>query len=344
MRAGGQARLAYADGARASAEQWASACIPFLTMEFGHHLEWDVTPALLAPLGLRAGANRRETVTFHWQPLKAKFGHLLAAVEAGEAQKQGITVTDPIDPENPSFPQGDLVIFDVRLDATLLWSSGQPIASRQTPEATPFGYVRRQLAPWGEARDITVEVGSGGGDFIDNGASVHVWGVRIENLKLGPLFTTGGIGITSGGVGDFVDDVSREVEVTTPRAVLGVVTGGSALHGHVTATHDLELQPDGYVTVDSRITGGLGVSIGKTRALLDAAIAKTHVYVPKTMATSAVTGGASLGVSQHLMPHLDATLRIDAARSFYAANVTSLDFVPRWGVTAFAALQATVGH
>ena len=103
-------------------------------MEFGHHLEWDVRPSLLSPLFLRAGENRRETFTFHWTPLHGNFGQLL-------------------DHTDPTLPQGELVIFDVRTDWTWLWSAEHPLAMEQTAEATPFGYVRRQVAPWGEARD-----------------------------------------------------------------------------------------------------------------------------------------------------------------------------------------------
>jgi len=345
VRAGGQARIAYAGGLHPTAEQWGSVCISPITMEIAHHLEWDVRPSLLAPLLLRAGENRRETVTFHWTPLHGKYGHILGAVAAGEAKRQGVAPTDPVDPEDPKLPQGELVIFDVRTAWTMLWSADHPMAMEQSAEATPFGYVRRQLAPWGEERDYTVDIGAGGGDFVDNGATVHVWLVRIQNGRIGPLYATGGIGITGGGVGKFLEaKMHREVDVTTPRAVLGIETGGSRVHGYLRGTNEFELNPDGFVAVDQRLAGGLGLDVGNTRALLDAAIAKTKVWRPQTLPVEAATGGASVALAQHLTPHLDATLHVEVARSFYAADVKELDFMPRWGVNAFAALQAVVGR
>ena len=92
LKAGGQVRLGVNDSARMAVEQWASVCVPVITMEFGHHLEWDVRPSLLAPLGLRPGLNRRETVHFHWQPLRGPLPRVLAAVERGESKKQGLRV------------------------------------------------------------------------------------------------------------------------------------------------------------------------------------------------------------------------------------------------------------
>jgi hypothetical protein len=214
----------------------------------------------------------------------------------------------------------------------------------ETAEATPFGYVRHQLAPWGEERDFSVEIGSGGGDFIDQGASVGFWGVRIQNLALGPLYATGGIGMRSGDAGKFVSKYKREVDVTTPRAVLGVETGGSIVRGYLRGTNDLELNPDGYLSVDSRVAAGIGLAVGQLHALFDTTVARTKVWVPEQMPVAAITGGGSLALAHPLARHLDATMRIEAARSFYAGNMASLDFVPRWGVNAFAALQATIGH
>lgn len=343
-RVGGQARLAYHEGARTSFEQWASACIPIMIMEFGHHLEWDVRPSLLAPLGMRAGPNRRETVSFRWQPLRARFGHLLAAVQRGEAKKHGIELTDPIDPDDPGLPSGDAIVFDMRVDAVFAWSPGGEIVLRQTVEVVPLGYVKPQRGAWGADRDLAVDIGTGGGDFIEVGAAVRAWLVRVQNLSLGPVYATAGLGIASAGAGPFVDRYAREVEVTSPRAVIGVETGGSAIHGHVRAIRDVTLVPDGYVTVDSRVVAGVGLDRRSARVVLEGAIADTEVHVPGAMPVARATGGGALSVARRLTPHLDAIVQLDVARSFYATSATQLDFVPRWGATVFAAIQARAGR
>jgi hypothetical protein len=349
VRAGGQARIA-AD-ARVTFEQWASACLPIFIMELGHHLEWDVRPALLAPLAMRAGVNRRETVRFRWQPLRARLGPLLAAIEAGEAKEQGIVLANPIDPDDPRIPSGDGIVFDTTIQLELLWTPGGELATRIVPDVLGFGYERAHRAPWGDQRNFAVDLFRGGGVFVDNydgerassvGSLVRVDFVKIENLALGPLFASGGIGIASGAAGEYVDAASyeREVDITRARALLALETGGSSIHGHVRATHDLDVAADGYVTVDARVATGLGAVARRTRLDLSGAIARTEIHVPGAMPIARGTGGGSLAIAYALAPLLDATLRLDVARSFYAANVTQLDFVPRWGAYAFAGLQA----
>ena len=175
LRAGGQLRLGVNDTARLSAEQWASACVPVITMEFGHHLEWDVRPSLLAPLGLRAGRNRRETLRFHWQPLRGPLPSVLAAVERGEAAKQGL----PPPPARTAadaarLPQGDVVIFDVDVRHTILWdaASTAPAAHLDQVEAMPFRYLRDRFV---------LDIAAGGGEFTEDGALIHVWLVKLED-------------------------------------------------------------------------------------------------------------------------------------------------------------------
>jgi hypothetical protein len=345
IRAGGQARLTYRDGARASAEQWASACIPIFIMEFGHHLEWDVRPALLAPLGLRPGANRRETATFRWQPLRARLGHLLAAIQAGEAQKQGVKVTDPIDPDDPRIPGGDAIVFDTSTEWEFLWSPGGEVVLRTAIDVLAFGYVRPQRAPSGESRDFTVDVFRAGGMFVDDiGASLHVWATKLENIRIGPVFASGGIGFTTAGVGPYVAEYTQEIELAEPLAMVALETGNATVQTHVRATHDITLAPDGFATVDSRLTSGVTFMRSKTRLELAGTLARTGVHVPGSRAVRRITGGGSLSLAHALTPHLDATLQLDVGRSFYAANVSQLDFIPRFGVTAFAALQAHLGR
>lgn len=348
IRAGGQARLAWRgqEGTIPSAEQWASVCAPIYIMELQHHLEWDVHPSLLSPLGLRPGANRRETVTFHWQPLRAPLPALLHSMEAAEAKKEGLPPPQYSADDDAKLPHGDMVLFDVHVETTLLWSRGGAVSMRETPEAVPFRYIREHVAPWGEHRDFVVDVGSGGGDFVDDGASVHVWLVRLDNLKLGPLYTTGGIGIASADVGPFVTPVERQVTATAPRAVLAIETGGTRVHGEVRATNDVMVAPDGYLALESRLATTIASTVDSTRVALSGAVARTEVGVPDAMPVSRVhvTGGGALSVVHHFSSHLEGSIQLDVARSFYAARLAEQDFTPRWGVNAFAALQAVVGR
>ncbi len=349
VRVGGQGRLSHRDGAHASAEQWASACLPIFgisVMDVGHHLEWDVRPSLLAPLQLRAGTNRHETVTYRWQLLRAPLANVLDGAVRGEAAKEDLAPPPPMTAEEKAaLPQGDAVVFDVRVEHEALWGAGRMLVVRDRAEAVPFGYIRRHAAAWGEARDFSVEIGSGGGDFVERGATIHVWFLRLENLELGPLYATGGLGIASADAGAFLPPdahgiARRQVDVTRPRAELALETGGTKIHGHVRATHDAAVMPDGYVTVDARITAGLAVPMRDLVLRLDGAIARTDVLVPEVRAIRAVTGGGSLALARHLTGNLDATLQLDVARSFYATDT----FAPRWGVDAFAAVQAKVGR
>jgi hypothetical protein len=348
VRVGGQGRLAYREGTQTSMEQWASACVPIFIMELGHHLEWDVRPSLLASLGLRPGTNRRETVAFHWQPLRAPFNKLLAAIEAGEAKKQGIKLEHPIDPDDPALPRGDALVFDTRVDFQIAWSAnGEPVV-KDKAEVISFGYIKPRLAAWGEARDFSIEIFRGGGEFVDgrreedHTATVGVWILRLANIKLGPVFATAGGGIVSGSAGPFVSDVEREVSLTTGRAELGVETGGKYVHGYLRGMRDIVLATDGYgyVAIDNRATGGIGIELPRGRIGLEGVLAKDEIHAPGMPTVRANTGGGSLSIVQRLAPYVDATLRLDVARSFYASRTDQLDFVPRWGTNVFAGLQA----
>ena len=330
LRLGGQARLGYSDGTHASAEQWASFCVSPIVMEFGHHLEWDVRPSLLAPLELRPGANRRETVSFHWEPVRFRAADLY--------------------PREPGAPppttKGELIVFDVRTDLTLLWVAHGDIADRETAEAVPFRYLRAHTSPWGEARDYTVDVGVGGGEFTQEAASVYFWLARVQNLQLGSIYASAGGGVASAEAGPFVTMTKREIALTTLRGMVQLETGNSLVHGYVRGTNNAALHPDGYAMIDRRLTGGIVLTHPALRVGLEGAAALTQVYVPMQSRITARTGGGSLTVARSLTHNLQATFRLDVARSFFAPtpSMTMQDFTPRWGVQAFGALQATVGR
>ncbi|MBA3397785.1 MAG: hypothetical protein H0T89_34495 [Deltaproteobacteria bacterium] len=331
VRVGGQARVAWNGEANPSAEQWASGCLaagPVLAV-LGHHLEWDVRPALLAPLRLRAGQNRRETVSLHLQPASIPLSDFIGADDSAT---------------------GNVVFFDLRTHWTFLWSKGGPLAMQQFAEASPFRYHRAHVAPWAEQRDYIVDVGAGGGTFTDAAASVHFWFFHIENLALGPLYATGGAGIVSASAGELVAEFENEVEITTPRVELAIETGDSQVHGQLRFTHDATIAPDGYAVVEARLAGGLRVDLARrsrTRLGLDASLASTTVHLPRVMPLAGRTGGGSLSLARGLGAHLEATLQLDVARSFYAPDAEIMTGglpSPRWGMQALATLQARIGR
>lgn len=348
LRVGGQARLRWSPEAQASAEQWASACLPIHVMEIGHHLEWDVRPSLLAPLGLRPGTNRRETVSFHWQPLRMNAHRLLLT-----AHHPDDPPPPPADPKTVLAP-GDLVLFEVWTDGQFLWSATEPLSMRQTVDVSTFRYIRDHTSPWGDARDLTVDLFRAGGAFVQPGqtaqqgsaSNVGVWMLTIENLKLGPLYASAGGGIASAAAGDYVGEYEQQVDVTKPRIMASLETGGRHVRGYLKGVHDAQTVPDGYVAIDARATAGIEVLTKNTRASLDGALARTEVLVPGVMEVlkaRASTGGVSLNAAHTLTKHVQATALIDVARSFYPPAATSLDFTPRWGVQAFVSLKATLG-
>ncbi len=344
FRGGGQGRLSFEDGWHASADQWASVCAPLqaTVIELEHELEWDVRPSLLARLGLRPGRVRRETVRLRWAPvrfsmaaLKLDDPHLVHKPPGGAAQ---------------GAPDGELVVFDINTEMSWLWTSRSQVAMHAVPDATPFGYRRDQDAPWGDARDLEVRLFRAGGELADNAASVALWLLQLDNVKLGPLFTSGGIGFASAGAGAFVTDTKREIDITRWRASLGVETGGERVHGALRATRDLSLAPDGYIVIDHRATASGVVELGATRLALDATIARDEVRVPPSLRTRATVGGAALSLVRDLDRHLRASLQVEVARSFYARDEQDAqpaqmqDFMPRWGTRALAVLQAFVGR
>lgn len=350
VRAGGQARVGWNRGAQASAEQWASVCLPlFVTvMEFGHHLEWDVRPSLLAPLRLRAGTNRRETASFHWQPLRMNAHRFMG----GLVDPSAPPVARPkYLPNLAPPPPGDIVIFEVWTDWEFLWSATTPLSTRQTVDSTPVRYVRDHEAAWGERRDFAVDVFQAGGEFsqpegVDEkgAANVRLWLAKIENLKLGPVYASAGFGGAAPSAGDYVAQYEREIDLIVPRALLSVETGGSEMHGYLRATHDASVVADGFVTVDSRLASGVGFVGEHSKVSVEGTLARTKLYVPRAMTSTAATGGVSLSAARSLSKHLQATLMVDVARSFYAPSVTAADFAPRWGMQVFGALQATAGR
>ncbi len=343
LRAGGQLRVGMNDTVRVAAEQWASVCVPVITMEFGHHLEWDVRPSLLAPLGLRPGRNRRETLRFHWQPLRGRLPQVLAAVERGEAAKQGLPPPAERTPAQVArLPQGEVIIFDVDLHHTILWdaSTTAPAAALDQVEAAPFRYVHDRF---------TLDIVAAGGVFADDGAMVHAWLVKLEDFGIGPIDVTGGIGIVTGSAGPFQAAVDgyrpREIEVTSPRAVVGLAVPGDRVTASIRASHDVDLVPDGYVTVDSRLAAALTIEGRATRLSLEGALAATEVHVPGTSrVATATTGGGALALAHRLTPRLTASARFELARSFYAADVLAFERAPRWGASGFVVLEAAVAR
>lgn len=341
LKAGGQVRLGVNDSARMAVEQWASACVPVITMEFGHHLEWDVRPSLLAPLGLRPGRNRRETVHFHWQPLRGPLPRVLAAVERGEAKKQGLPSPPVRTPEEEArLPQGDLIIFDIDIRHTILWDAegALPASWLEQVEAAPFRYINERFQ---------LDIGQGGGEFNDAGSLVHAWLLKLEDLGIGPIDVTGGIGVASGSAGELVDPATytKEVDVTSPRAVVGLAWRDDVVDASVRASRDVTLVPDGYVTVDSRLDAALSIARPSTRVTVDGSVARTAVHVPgMTRGAEALVGGGALSIARRVTPRITASARFELARSFYAADVLAFDRVPRWGATGFAALEAAVAR
>jgi hypothetical protein len=315
LRAGGQLRLGVNDTARVSAEQWASVCVPVITMEFGHHLEWDVRPSLLAPLGQRAGLNRRETLRFHWQPLRGPLPRVLAAVERAEAAKQGLPQPRArTAAEEARLPQGELIIFDIDVQHTILWdaSTMAPATWLERVEAVPFRYAHDRF---------TLDIGAGGGEFNDAGSLVHAWAVKLEDLGVGPIEVTAGIGIASGSAGPFVEQYTREVDVTSPRAVVGLALPGERVAASLRATRDVALAPDGYVTLDSRLAAALAVTSATTRVTLDATLGRTEVHVPGMPAALARPPAAARWPSRTGCRRASPPARFELARSFYAADV-----------------------
>jgi hypothetical protein len=331
VRIGGQARLAWSGNARPSAEQWANGCLVFdiFTAELGHHLEWDVRPSLLAPVQLRAGLNRRETVRLHVEPFRLS----LAAMTPPELRA--------------GAPAGSLVLFELDTHLTVLWSEDAPLVWRQQVEATGIRYERAQLAPWGERRDFGVDIVAGGGEFTDEGSSLRAWVVRIENVALGPVYASGGIGFASAAVGPFIDPITRQVELTTPRVLASLETGGDLVHGSLRVRNDVGITADGFAVVDSRVSGSLALEASRTRIALDGFAGTAKLHAPERAPVRGATGGASLAIARGVGAHLEATLQLEAARSFYALPPDAMAGAlgpPRWGVSAVAALQATAGR
>ncbi|MEZ4400811.1 MAG: hypothetical protein R3B06_12370 [Kofleriaceae bacterium] len=339
VRVGAQARIGASASARVSAEQWASVCLPITVMEIEHHLEWDVHPTLLAPLGLRPELNRRETLRFHWRPLRASLPRLLAAMERGEAAKQGEPPPPPRTPaEEAQLPQGDVILMDVEVRHTQLWdASGRGDAAYlDQVEAIPIEYVNGPFS---------LIIASGGGEFNDAGAIIHVWGVKLEGLALGPVRASGGLGIASGSAGAWVSSVEREIAVTAPRGLVALAIGDGATTAEVRATHDVSMAPGGFVTVDARLVAALDHAAGATRLTVDAAVARTTAHVPgRPTPAAGLTGGGAVAIARRLARHLDASARVEVARSFYATPMALRDLTPAWGVSAFAGLQGTVGR
>jgi hypothetical protein len=323
MRLGGQARVAWSHGESASAEQWASTCLFRGALEINHRLEWDVRSSLLAAPQLRAGENRRETASLHFRALAAPaWGGVFSGGE--------VTIT-----------------------ATMLWSSSESLSTRQVLDVAALRYSHDQVAPWGEHLPMTVDFLDFGGEFIEPFVraspiekAAYFWFARMENVQIDGAYVSSAIGFTAPGDKELYPDV-----------MLGVAFGTEQVHGYVRASYDPAWTPDGYLTLDGRLTAGIATRAHGFTLGLDTAVAHTDIIAARTdddamtsdvmcdsIDRSAVTGGASLSASRRLSDHLAATVLVDAARTFYAPDATTLDFSPRWATRAFATLQATLGR
>jgi hypothetical protein len=348
VRIGGQGRIGWQqdggaastpqlpDGSQASAEQWASVCAPLpgTLIELGHQLEWDVRPSLLAPLGMRHGKNRRESFRLHWRAFRSS----RAALETSSWPTP--TTVKPLTPP----PPGELLAFDIDTELSWLWSSGGDVAFRASPTVIGAGYTSPKVAPWGEDRPFLATLFHGGGQFNGTSSTLRMWIGNVENLALGPLFLSGGIGFASAGAGEFVTDTERELGVDTWRGKLEIEAGTANAHGYLKATNDLELAPDGYIVADRRLSSGAAFDVGRTRIALDGAFGRSRAYVLRVPTTGALVGGGSLSIIRELTQHLRASVQVEVAKSFYADDAMAQDFTARWGARAFGVLQAVARH
>ncbi|MFT3695191.1 MAG: hypothetical protein QM831_18785 [Kofleriaceae bacterium] len=326
IRVGGLARLAYTseDGALAGGDQWTSACLPFVNFEISHRLEWEVRPSLLAARELRRGLNTRDTTSFYWHMLRIP---------------RSVFAIEPSDPPKP----GLVDLFGMGTNITMLWSPTAPAAARIEVSDTMVSYHRPQDA-WGEAHEFTVDVVDASAEFLadgtrpmnaDSAGNIGFWATHISDLAIGPVLWGGGIGFDEFYVDPHVTHLIPRAELTAK----GMLDDWR-FDGRI--GHESSLTPDGFVTIDSRLSGSAShLFHTRTRLSLEGMIAKTKIESLGEPNANALTGGGALALLQPINRHLSAQARVDVAKSFYAPSAT--DTRPEWGATAFAGLAARVG-
>jgi hypothetical protein len=333
VRLGGLARGSVdRGGTTRSAEQWASFCIHLgppemaTTMEVGHRLEWDVVPSLSAPLYLRAGPNRRETITIDATWVRIDPSSLSSEIHA----------------------RGDFTFFPVNARTSFVWGADRPLSFDAEATAYLFRWRLARTAPWGEERDLVVDLFGGGGQFGDEAAAVQAWFLRLCNVRFGRVFASAGIGIGGGAAGAFVSELEREIDITRPEAFVAVETGAAHVSASLRGAHGVRIVPDGYLVEDSRVDGGIALHAGGVSAALDGFLARSTLYVPGAAPVSAATGGGSLTVTKPLARGAELALYVDGGRSFYAdpregRSFDELVASPRWAGRVLAVLSATIG-
>jgi hypothetical protein len=325
--AGGQL-AARSDDRVASAQQWASIC-PLggdgnLTID--HHLEWDVSPRLLAAPRLRPGLQRRETIGLN------VFGSIR-----------------PLDDRKPTLlPERDWQQGGtLRLELQFGWSP--PNTGNTTGEVHPLldavlANFRHDYGDDGPSLEIAaitagleamVVSGDPAAPFV---ASLSSDLGRIEGLRVG------GVRLGARLAGRLAPEASgKEKPYHQQLWVIG--EGGLSIERDL--AHNLTMRLagdrqgwptwDGRFVVDDRATWSLLGRHGRLSGRIDAAAASTHVLQMDgrhDVATGGVTAESELGLEKGL----GLKLRSELGRSVYAAGAT-LD-EPRWASETLLMLAA----
>ena len=87
----------------------------------------------------------------------------------------------------------------------------------------------------------------------------------------------------------------------------------------IEASRALYLTYDMELALEERLTGRIDRRGSTNTVALETFAARTHLWLDRDTAQSALTGGASASWNRRLGEHLDLDMSVEVARSFYAS-------------------------
>jgi hypothetical protein len=328
--AGGQLGVASADDGTLSAEQWLSTC-PVggdRRITYGHLLQWDTRPALLAAPQLRPRGNRRYTSTVR------------ITTGSKRLNDQGPLVLAPSAPEY-------LLIGGAEMGSAIDWADGRVAASGFSVDFEFIGLRREPLdgseplelwfgAAGTEVAMLTDLDGRGRGQI----ATMTLDAIRFSGIPLGGARLGGRLGLGIESVGIKEPDARAGATAIDGEAALSLDADPGGVHVRLDAGRSHWALWDGRAVIDDRATLSISRTQGRLRLRADLFAARTHLFGLDGL-TAAASGGATAVAETDLGRHATVRIRSDLGRGFYTRNATFED--PRWGAEILATLALRAG-
>jgi hypothetical protein len=313
-----------------SAEQWASFCMAgngLPRLGLGHRLEWDVRPALSAPLTVPAAVYRRETLSLD--------ASVLTWIRGRHVLELGVSRW------RLAFAPGDAASHDeeeLSVEADFFrWvrraaRAGDPDLVLEALSPGLLGFLETEPSPLYENHS----------DIYEAADRFALRAVRAAGIPLGRrLWVDADVGWAQGSVWAFGAGDARVVETATGGAALRF--GAPRARASIGARRDLWPSIAQDLVVDDRVVAQLDLAPDRHTSLSLRGFAARTTIIDVAGEVTHATGGGELVVRHDLGRALELVVGVEVARSFYARLDGTGVPAPTWAGRGWAALAVRFG-